>query len=157
MAVTDREFTLTRSIPAPPTEVFRAWTEPDRLGWFATPESETEAPTVDLRVGGEWRILMVIDDELTYYTGGVYRDLAPDEGLVFHWGAVGGWPELDLDDLDAAPLVTVRLLASAAGTELVFTLALPERLTDDEAEAELATGMQQGWAATLDRLVARFS
>jgi len=157
VAVTDREFTIVRNIPAPPAEVFRAWTEPDRLGWFANPDAESEPATVDLRVGGEWRILMVIDEELTYYTGGVYRDIAPAEGLVFHWGAVGGWPEIDLDDLDAAPLVTVGLDKAAEGTELTFTVALPAALTDEEVEAELATGMQQGWAATLDRLVAQLS
>lgn len=157
MAVTDREFTLTRSIPAPVAEVFRAWTEPDRLGWFANPETETRAPTVDLRVGGEWRILMVIDDDLQYYTGGLYREIAPNEGLVFHWGAVDGWPELNLDELDAAPLATLRLTDSGAGTDLEFTIALSAALTDEEVESELATGMQQGWAATLDRLVEQLS
>jgi uncharacterized protein YndB with AHSA1/START domain len=155
--VTDREFTIVRSIPAPAAEVFRAWTEPDRLGWFANPETESEPPTVDLRVGGEWRILMVIDEELQYYTGGVYRDIAPNEGVVFHWGAVGGWPEIDLDNLDAAPLATVMLSDSTGGTELTFTISLPADLTDEEVEAELATGMQQGWAATLDRLVTQLS
>ena len=157
--MTDREFTLTRSVPASAAEVFRAWTEPARLGWFGHPDTEAaaEAPTVDLRVRGEWRILMVIDDDLRYYTGGVYREIAPNEGLVFHWGAVGGWPELNLDDLDAAPLATLRLTESGHRTDLEFTIALAPGLTDDEVEAELATGMEQGWSATLDRLVEQLS
>ena len=82
------EFTRTWTFAAPPAEVFRAWTDPERLGWFyndAQPIPK-EPIEVDLRVGGAWRQLMVISEETAYYTGGVYREIVPDEKLVFSWG-----------------------------------------------------------------------
>ena len=47
--------------------------------------------------------------DTTYFTGGVYREIVPDEKLVFAWGATDGWPQLDLERLDDSPLVTVTL------------------------------------------------
>ena len=74
--MTERSFTIVRTIDATPEQVFSAWTEPAKLGWFfAEPEAENEAPEVDLRVGGAWRQLMVIDEDDSYVTGGIYRDI----------------------------------------------------------------------------------
>ena len=52
---------------------------------------------------------MVIDRSTVYFTGGVYREIVPDEKLVFAWGATDGWPKLDPDRLDDSPQVTVTL------------------------------------------------
>ena len=156
--MTERSFTIVRTIDATPEQVFSAWTEPAKLGWFfAEPEAENEAPEVDLRVGGAWRQLMVIDEDDSYVTGGIYRDIAPNERLAFVWGAVGGWPAIDPDDLDSAPLVTVSLTDADGSTEMTFRLELPDSLTDEEVEEELATGMEPGWTATIDRLVAELN
>jgi uncharacterized protein YndB with AHSA1/START domain len=73
------EFTRTWTFAAPPAKVFRAWTDPDRLGWFyndAQPIPD-EPIEVDLRVGGVWRQLMVISEKTSYFTGGVYREIVP--------------------------------------------------------------------------------
>jgi uncharacterized protein YndB with AHSA1/START domain len=37
---------------------------------------------VDLRVGGAWRLKMVIDDDSEHFTGGMYLDIVPEEKLV---------------------------------------------------------------------------
>jgi len=150
---TDRAFTLRRVIDAPPALVFNAWTEPSHLGWFFSGEGEPGKPEVDLRVDGAWRQTMVLSDDDSYVTGGVYREIVPGEKLVFAWGAHGGWPEPNAD----APVVTVQLAPHDTGTELTFTLELPEHLTDDQAQTQLATGMRAGWGQTLDRLVQHFA
>ena len=100
-----REFTLTWTLDAPCEDVYRAWTDPDLLGWFYNDQQPTPSEPIelDLRVGGVWRQLMVIDEETSYFTGGLYREIAPDERLVFAWGAADGWPGLDVADLDASP------------------------------------------------------
>ena len=82
--MTDRSFTITRLLDAPPALVFRAWTDPDHLGWFFSGHGEPEAPQVDLRVGGAWRQTMIIGDDDRYVTGGVYREIA---GSVMSKGA----------------------------------------------------------------------
>lgn len=149
MDATPRGFSLTRTIDAPRESVFAAWTEPSQLDWFfSDPAADNPAVEIDLRAGGEWRQLMVIDEEDSYVTGGRYRLVVPGEKLVFAWGADGGWPELD----QASPIVTVEL-AGDNPTTLELTLRLPDHLSADEAEELLATGMEQGWSHSLDRLV----
>ena len=106
-----RHLTLSWTLDAPRTDVFRAWTDPDHLQWFYNPAQPIpdEPIELDLRVGGVWRQRMVISEQTNYVTGGVYREIVRDEKLVFNWGAAGGWPELDPEQLEESPLVTVTL------------------------------------------------
>ena len=117
-----REFTLTWTLDAAPAEVFRAWTDPDHLDWYYNPDHPipSEPIELDLRVGGVWRQYMVIDESTAYFTGGVYREIVPDEKLVFAWGASDGWPQLDMDHLDDSPLVTMTLSRSTAAPRWRF-------------------------------------
>ena len=154
--VVERGFSLRRMVDATPEEVFRAWTDAAHLHWFSSGVGEPDAPEVDLRVGGAWRQMMILDEETDYVTGGIYREIQPPDRLVFTWGAVGGWPEIRPDGLDAAPLVTVTLRAVGDKTELMFDLELPVHLDDDAVAEELATGMAAGWTQTIDRLVESF-
>jgi len=152
-----RGFTLTRLLNAPPDVVFQAWTEPAYLGWFFNPTTIPDAPTtVDLRVGGQWRQHMKIDAERQYITGGIYREIVPNERLVFSFGAIGGWPAIDPDHLDDGPLVTIDLKPSSQGTEMVLRLQLPDHLSEERTREWLETGMLDGWGQTIDRLVARY-
>lgn len=148
---------LTRVFDAPPALVFQAWTEAGALDWFFNPGMPvTEATIVDLRVGGAWRQQMVIDASKQYMTGGIYREIVPGKKLVFTWGAVGGWPELDPDALDDAPLVTIQFNPVGEGTEMTFRLQLPDHMADEKAREWIAMGINEGWGMTIDRLVARY-
>ena len=143
-------------IAAPPSNVFRAWTDPAHLQWFfndAMPIPD-EPIEVDLRVGGAWRQMMVINASTRYYTGGIYREIVPDTKLVFSWGAVGGWPELSIDRLDEGPLVTVSFRATDSGTELVLDVQLPASLSVQAAREALTAAKRDGWRVTVDRLAA---
>jgi uncharacterized protein YndB with AHSA1/START domain len=156
--VTTRGFTLTRTLDAPREQVFRAWTDPAHLTWFFndTMPTPSEQIEVDLRVGGRWRVMMVIDDDTRYMTGGRYLEISPPERLVFIWGAAGGWPRLDLDNLDDNPIVTVDLAEEDADqTRMTVMVSLPERMSDERAAEWLASGMRNGWSDTIDRLVAK--
>lgn len=154
----DRGFTMRRLFNAPPDVVFEAWTDPRYLHWFFNPAMVADAPvSVDLRVGGEWRQLMVIDAATRYFTGGVYREIVPGRKLVFTWGAVGGWPALDLDNLDDAPLVTLEFTAVGEQTMMLFRLQLPDHFTDEQTHGWMNSGMLDGWGQTIDRLVAVYA
>lgn len=74
---------------------------------------------------------MKIDAATQYMTGGVYREIVPNEKVVFSSGAVGGWPALDLERLDDGPLVTVQLTPVGRQTEMVVHLQLPDHLSDE--------------------------
>ena len=151
--MTDRSFTITRLLDAPPALVFEAWTDPAHLGWFFSGHGEPEAPRVDLRVGGAWRQTMIISDDDEYVTGGVYREIVAGERLVFAWGAEGGWPEIG----DDAPEVTVALAEIDGKTEMTVTVSLPARLSEEQVREQLATGMNAGWNQTIDRLAGQLA
>ena len=113
----------------------------------------TEAIELDLRVGGVWRQLMVIDEDTSYFTGGIYREIVPNERLVYAWGATGGWPRLDPDNLDESPQVTIVLTGNAARTEMVVHVELPAELPDDGVPAWWPM-VENGFRDTIDRLAA---
>lgn len=153
-----RGFTLVRILEAPRSTVFRAWTDPDELGWFFNDIQVDPAPAeVDLRVGGAWRQRMEVSADEAYVTGGIYLEIVPDERLVFAFGAVGGWPDLDPQRLDAGPLVTITFAELAPDrTEMTLRVDFADDLPDDRVRAWLETGMQDGWDQTIARLIARF-
>jgi uncharacterized protein YndB with AHSA1/START domain len=149
-----RGFTLVRTFAASPDRVFRAWTDSAHLDWFFNDTMTTDVPTeVDLRVGGAWRQMMVIDDDTAYVTGGIYREIVPGKRLVLAWGAVGGWPDIDPDDLDAGPTVTITFHAVGGGTRMTLRLDLPAGISDAEARDWFAMGIEPGMTQTIDRFV----
>ena len=153
----DRSFTLTRTISASRDEVWASFTDPAQLRWFFSGmEQPGEEIDVDLRVGGAWRLLMVVSAETSYVTGGVYREIVPNERLVFSWGASGGWPEIG-DDLDAVPQTTIELRDIHSATELALTAWFADELSDEKVVEWLNSGMREGWAMTIDRLVEKFA
>ena len=153
---TRRDFTLTWTLDASPSEVFRAWTDPDHLDWFYNDNNPIPSDPIelDLRVGGSWRQHMVIDENTDYVTGGVYREIVRDEKLVFAWGATDGWPKLDPDQLDHSPLVTVTFTHIDGHTDLTLHVELPASLSQDEVQEWWAMGIRDGWRDTVDRLPA---
>jgi uncharacterized protein YndB with AHSA1/START domain len=158
MTTTDsmqREFTLTWTLDAPASQVFRAWTDPGHLGWYYNPAQPipTEPIELDLRVGGVWRQKMVIDEDTAYFTGGIYREIVADEKLVFAWGATDGWPKLDPDLLDESPLVTLTFEERDGRTELTVHVELPANLPDDGVPGWWSY-VEHGMRETVDRLAA---
>ncbi len=148
-----REFTLTWTLDAPRAEVFRAWTDPERLDWYYNDAQPvpSEPIELDLRIGGVWRQYMVIDEDTAYFTGGVYREIVPDEKLVFAWGATDGWPKLDPDRLDDSPRVTVTFVQEDGRTEMTVHVELSETHQDDGLQKWWSM-IRDGWQDTVDRL-----
>ena len=81
---------ITRVFDAPREEVWRAWTEPERLaawwgkrGW-STPVSSVE---IDVRPGGVFRLNSINDEDgREMPMEGVYREVVEPERLVFDGG-----------------------------------------------------------------------
>jgi uncharacterized protein YndB with AHSA1/START domain len=154
-----REFTLVWTLDAPPSEVFKAWTDPERLEWFYNDAYPVPAEPIelDLRVGGVWRQYMVVDESTAYFTGGIYQEIVPDQKLVFAWGASGGWPELDPDRIDDSPLVTVTLGEKRGRTELTVHVELPAGFSADGMPEGWFDHVQTGWHDTVERRAAELA
>ncbi|WP_206995259.1 SRPBCC family protein [Trinickia mobilis] len=130
--------TLQRRLDAAPQTVFSAWTDPQKLvRWWGPGEIEASLAEVDLRVGGRFRILMRSPDGEDYDVSGEYREVVPDQKLVFTW-AWRSTPERQ-------SLVTIVFRREGSGTLLSLT---HEQFFDEAArDHHLA-----GWMNLLDKL-----
>lgn len=131
---------IKRKFRAPPQNIFSAWTEPAKLvHWFGP--AETMAGSVsaemDVRVGGRFRVSFRTADGEYHEVGGVYREVVPNQKLVFSW-AWHSTPERE-------SLVTVSMKADAEGTLLTLH---HEKFFDQAAR----DGHERGWTGTLDKL-----
>jgi uncharacterized protein YndB with AHSA1/START domain len=130
--------TLKRHLKAPPAKVFSAWTDPNKIARWMGPEGiETLLAETDARVGGRYRFLMRSPDGEEHDVSGVYREVVPNQKLVFTW-AWKSTPERE-------SLVTVALKPDGAGTTLTLT---HEQFFDEGARDR----HQHGWAGALDKL-----
>ncbi len=97
--------TLKRHYAAPIERVYRAWTDPEALKrWFGpSDEGRILVSETNPTVGGRYRIVMEMPSGEQHRVGGIYRELVPNEKLVFTW-AWESTPERE-------SLVTVRTQA----------------------------------------------
>jgi uncharacterized protein YndB with AHSA1/START domain len=78
--------TFKRRLNARPEKVYAAWTDPEKIvRWFgrADLKSETMRAVIDARVGGHYRINFDVESGERFEVGGVYREVVPNERLVF--------------------------------------------------------------------------
>jgi uncharacterized protein YndB with AHSA1/START domain len=128
-----------------PADVYAAWTDPAQLKVWWRPHEGFAEPEVslDLRVGGRYRIVMHAPDGQTHRVGGVYREVQPGRKLVFTWA----WESTP----DRESLVTLEFKAAGQGTELLLT---HNRFADSASRDR----HQHGWdgcIAGLDKYLSR--
>mgnify|MGYP000645735547 CR=1 FL=1 len=140
--VADREFVLTCVLDAPRDRVWEAWTRPEQVSrWLLGPEGWTmPLCEMDLRPGGSWRYGWSGPDGATMETRGKYQEIEPPERLVTteSWGK--DWPET----------VNTLLFTEGQGRTTITCRIL--YASSKAREEALATGMEQGLAASLERL-----
>jgi len=133
---------LERVLPAPPSLVFRADTDPGELAKWWGPKGFT-APTVqlDVRVGGSYRIAMQPPGGALFYLSGEFREVDP------HWRLAYTFRWEDPDPEDRETVVTISLRDLGESTELT----VDQGVFATERRLALHT---QGWTEGLDRLQA---
>ena len=130
--------TLKRRLNAPPAKIYRAWTDAAKISrWFGPENAEILRAETDVRVDGRFRIVFRGPDGEEHDVGGVYREVVPNQKLVFTW-AWRSTPERE-------SLVTVALKRDCDGTLLTL---LHEQFFDEAARDRHG----RGWSATLDKL-----
>jgi uncharacterized protein YndB with AHSA1/START domain len=83
---TKPSLTIKRRFKAPPEKVFAAWTDPEKVKrWMGPGEIKPLRVESDPRIGGRYRWLMQAPDGEQHDVSGVYREVIPNEKLVFTW------------------------------------------------------------------------
>jgi uncharacterized protein YndB with AHSA1/START domain len=142
---TDTQIHVTREFNAPRHLVWRAFTEPDLVAkWWHANRGEIRSTDIDLRVGGTWRWVMVTPDGFEVAFNGEYREIIPDEKLVYTEIFEG----VPTDPADAA-VNTMVLTDVDGGTHMVAVTDLPSR---EARDAILETGMEAGMQDAYDLL-----
>lgn len=137
---------VSRLIRADAETLFRAWTDPRELmhWWCQEPDGWTFAgASIDLRVGGGYRLGMTDPDGRTHVAVGVYREVQRPTRLVFTWD----W-ENPANSVGET-LVSIELIPTGDNqTHLTLT---HERLPD----AARMGRHEQGWRELLNLLERR--
>ena len=137
-AITKPSLTLKRRYDAPPARVFSAWTDREKIKhWFGPGQIEVLRVEADPRVGGRYRIVARSPDAEEHDVSGVYREVMPDQKLVFTW-AWRSTPERE-------SLVTITFKPDGDGTLLTLQ---HEQFFDEPARDR----HQTGWTGTLEKL-----
>jgi uncharacterized protein YndB with AHSA1/START domain len=113
------EIRITRFFAAPRALVFKAWTDPLMLvNWFGCAAFTTTKADADLRVGGQWRVLMLSPEGEEFPAYGTYLEVREPERLRF----THQW-EKPVDGVNPAghpTEVSVVLHEEEGGTRLEF-------------------------------------
>jgi uncharacterized protein YndB with AHSA1/START domain len=107
------------------------------MGWWGPAGAETIRAETDLRVGGRFVKVARTADGEEHEASGTYREIVPNEKLVFTW-AWRSTPERE-------SLVTVALRPDGDGTVLTLT---HEQFADEPTR----DSHRQGWSGALDKL-----
>jgi uncharacterized protein YndB with AHSA1/START domain len=135
--------TIKRRLNAPPATVYRAWTDPAQITrWFGPEQAEVLLAEADARVGGRFHIVFRTPAGEEHGVSGMYRDVVPDQKLVFTWA----WRTMP----ERESLVTVALKRDGDGTLLTL---IHEQFFDEPARDR----HRNGWTGTLDKLERLFA
>ena len=134
---------IRRLLPAPPSVVFRAFSEPDELAKWWGPEGFT-VPSLDFhpRVGTRYRIEMQPPEGDAFHLTGEFREVDPPVRLAYTFA----WEDPDPDDVETLVELSFRDLGES--TEVVLTQA-PFKT---EPRRELH---RNGWTDSFDKLEQR--
>jgi uncharacterized protein YndB with AHSA1/START domain len=135
--------TLKRRLNAPPEKVYEAWTNPEKIvRWFGPDSGPVTKAEIDLREGGSFNIGFHTEDGEYHEVGGVYREVVPNERLVFSWA----WHTMK----ERESLVTVTIKRDGDGSLLTL---LHEKFFDEPAR----DGHIRGWTGSLNKLEKLFA
>lgn len=131
--------TIKRRFKAPPTKVYSAWVEPEKLArWFGPGKIEIVEAILETHAGGRFMILgRSPDTGEEHRVSGVVREAVANERLVYTW-AWQSTPERE-------SLVTVEFKPDGDGTLLTLT---HEQFFDEPARDR----HNMGWTGALDKL-----
>lgn len=139
----DDQILVTREFNAPKHLVYRAWTTPELVRrWWSGHRGTTTDVEMDLRPGGRWRYVLKSDDGTEVGFHGEYREVVPEERIVYT--EVFEMPGVPLDSVDG-PVNTVTFTALDGDRTLLelLTETGSKELRDTILESGMEIGMQE--------------
>jgi uncharacterized protein YndB with AHSA1/START domain len=118
------EILITREFQAPIALVFDVFTKVEHArNTFAPFGEEVTVCEIDLRVGGEYRYVMVTSDGVECAFSGTFLEVEPPTRTSQTW-RFGGWP-------DAEAVETMELRETEGGTTMTWSLVFRDQAGRD--------------------------
>ena len=142
---TDEQILITREFDAPRHLVYEAWTTPELVRrWWTANRGEATVAEIDLRVGGQWRYVMVTEDGMEVGFHGEYLEIVPNERIVSTEVFEG------IPDGEAHASTNTLTLTEADGRTTLTILV--EHKSKEGRDAQIDSGMEAGLQDALDLL-----
>ncbi len=127
----DQKVLIVRELDAPTDLVYTAWTTPALVKqWWGGGRGTVKSADIDLRVGGEWRYILVEKDGLQSAFHGEYRVIVPGERIV----------STERDEVAGGESTSTVVFAKVDGrTRLTLLMELP---SSEARDAALDSGME---------------
>jgi uncharacterized protein YndB with AHSA1/START domain len=120
----DATLIVKRTLNAPPELAFQAWTSAEHIQQWMRPEPGMVVPlaSMDLRVGGKYRIQMKMPDGEFFTAVGVFKEVKAPTRLVYTWDWEKDGSGAEFGEVEGKPsLVTVEFLKRGKRTKFVLT------------------------------------
>lgn len=120
----DATLIVRRMLNAPPERAFQAWTSAEHIKHWMRPEPGMVVPfaSMDLRVGGKFRIQMKMPDGEFFTAVGEFKEVKAPTRLVYTWDWEKDGSGTEYGEVEGKPsLVTVEFLKQGERTEMVLT------------------------------------
>ena len=148
----DATLILKRMLNATPELAFRAWTTPEHIRQWMRPDPGMKVPlaSMDLRVGGKFRIQLKREDGEYFTAAGTYLEVKPPERLVYTWDWEKDGSGTEFGELEGNETqMTVEFHANGKRTKMVLT---HEKFTSPESRDRHEGGWKT-WLAKLAKFV----
>ena len=146
----ETELTISRRIAAPPSAVWDAWSDPDKLAaWWIPAPIECRVDTLDLRPGGGFVTRMREDGgEFQPHVDGCFLEAVPEKRLVFTTVLTEGWQPAE----PWLALTAILTFEAQDGGTLYSARVLHKSAEDSAKHDEM--GFYEGWGTAIGQLAA---
>ena len=149
---------LVRTVPVSRTDVWRAWTEPERLKpWFCPRPWTTIDCEIDLQPGGVFRTTMQSPEGQLFPNRGCYLAVETHQRLVWTNALSAGFRPSLLSETcgsDEAGFMFTAIIDLADGPQGTLYTATVKHADVKGCQTHAAMGFEQGWGIALDQMVA---
>jgi uncharacterized protein YndB with AHSA1/START domain len=156
-------FNITQRFDAPREQVWRAWTEQDRLKhWWGPAGCTIDIPRFEFRPGGFFHYAMNFEDTPAMWGRFLYREIVPGDRIVWLNSFANdacGIARAPFSDRCPLEIQNVVTFADADGATLIRLEAQPFGAAPDEQAFfdEIRPSMGQGNQGMFDRLTAHLA
>lgn len=142
------DLVLERRTDVPPAEVWKAWTQPERLAKWLAPRPWTTAECeIDLRPGGKFKFVMRSPEGELYPNIGCYLEVVPNERLVWTDALLPGYRP------SAEPFFTAVVLLEPDGKGGTKYTAIALHRDEAGRKKHEAMGFHEGWGQVFEQMI----